>query len=108
MHDAARRAVDAVRGGGGPHFLELRTYRFRPHSMYDPDLYRDKAEIEMWKERDPIPAFIARAGIDQADVDTIEADASRELDDAVGFAEQGTDEPVDELTRWVTSEAGRT
>ena len=51
-----RRAVEAIRGGGGPRFLELRTYRFRAHSMYDPDRYRDKAEIERWKERDPIDA----------------------------------------------------
>ena len=54
-------AVDAVRAGGGPHFLELRTYRFRAHSMYDPELYRDKAEVERWKERDPIAALRARA-----------------------------------------------
>ena len=108
VHGTAKRAVDAVRGGGGPHFLELRTYRFRAHSMYDPDLYRDKAEIETWKERDPIPALIARSGIVQAHVDAIEAATSRELDDAVDFAEAGTDEPVAELTRWVTSEAGRT
>ena len=48
----ARRAPQ-VRGGGGPVFLELRTYRFRAHSMYDPDRYRDKAEIAAWRERDP-------------------------------------------------------
>ena len=108
VHDAAARAVAAVRGGAGPHFLELRTYRFRPHSMYDPDLYRDKAEIARWKERDPIPAFIERAGIAPADVDAIEDAARREIDDAVEFAERGTDEPVGDLTRWVTSEAGRT
>jgi TPP-dependent pyruvate/acetoin dehydrogenase alpha subunit len=76
--------------------------------MYDPDLYRDKAEIAKWKERDPIPALIARAGIEQADVDAIEASTGREIDDAVDFAERGTDEPVAELTRWVTSEPGRT
>ncbi len=57
---AARRAVEAVRAGGGPHFLECRTYRFRAHSMYDPDLYRDKAEIEHWKERDPLVVLEAR------------------------------------------------
>ena len=51
---AARRAAAAVRAGEGPHFLEMRTYRFRSHSMYDPDRYRDKAEIEQWKQRDPI------------------------------------------------------
>jgi pyruvate dehydrogenase E1 component alpha subunit len=104
----AARAVEAVRNGGGPHFLELRTYRFRPHSMYDPDLYRDKAEIAQWKERDPIPALIARAEITPAEVDAIEADAKVEIDDAVAFAEQGTDEPVESLTRFVTSELGRT
>jgi pyruvate dehydrogenase E1 component alpha subunit len=108
VRDAAARAVDSVRAGGGPHFLELRTYRFRAHSMYDPDLYRQKAEIAQWKERDPIPAFIARAGIEQSDVDTIEAGAQAEIDDAVEYAEQGTDEPVADLTRFVTNELGRT
>ena len=52
--DAARRAALAVSGGGGPCFLELRTYRFRAHSMYDPELYRNKEEVERWKEHDPI------------------------------------------------------
>ncbi len=47
-------AVDVVRGGGGPCFLELRTYRFRAHSMYDPELYRSKEEVAEWKTRDPI------------------------------------------------------
>ena len=60
VEEAAREAAGAVRAGGGPHFLELRTYRFRAHSMYDPDRYRDKAEIERWKERDPIPALTER------------------------------------------------
>ncbi len=57
---AARRAVEAIRAGGGPHFLECRTYRFRAHSMYDPELYRDKAEVEHWKERDPLIVLEAR------------------------------------------------
>ena len=51
---------DAVRAGGGPHFLEMRTYRFRAHSMYDPDRYRDKAEIERWRERDPSTLLLDR------------------------------------------------
>ena len=57
VEDAARAAALAVREGGGPVFLELRTYRFRAHSMYDPDLYRTKDEIERWKERDPVAAL---------------------------------------------------
>ncbi len=53
VEDAARRAVEEIRAGAGPHFLELRTYRFRAHSMYDPDRYRDKAEIESWRAARP-------------------------------------------------------
>ena len=62
VEEAARRAVDAVAAGAGPHFLELRTYRFRAHSMFDPELYRDKAEVERWMERDPIDTARARPG----------------------------------------------
>ena len=60
VEDATRRAATAVRAGGGPHFLEYRTYRFRAHSMYDPELYRDKKEVEVWKTRDPIPNLVER------------------------------------------------
>ena len=58
VEDATKRAAIAVRAGGGPHFLEYRTYRFRAHSMYDPELYRDKQEVEDWKKRDPIEQLI--------------------------------------------------
>lgn len=109
VEEAARRAVEAVRDGGGPHFLELRTYRFRAHSMYDPDRYRDKAEIERWKERDPIPALIAvlrDAGVlAEGDLDQLEGEVAAEIDDAVAFADAGTDEDVADLERYVTSEA---
>ena len=54
VEDAARKAAAEVRDGSRPCFLELRTYRFRAHSMYDPDLYRTKEEIERWKQHDPI------------------------------------------------------
>ena len=111
VEDAARRAVAEVRGGGGPVFLELRTYRFRAHSMYDPDRYRDKAEVEEWKQRDPIGLLRAEleAGglLEDDDVESIDADARAELDEAVAFAEAGSLEPVEELTRFVYSETGR-
>ncbi len=54
---AAAGAVSAIRAGSGPQLLELLTYRFRAHSMFDPELYRDKAEVERWKQRDPIGAL---------------------------------------------------
>ncbi|HEU4455220.1 MAG TPA: pyruvate dehydrogenase (acetyl-transferring) E1 component subunit alpha, partial [Longimicrobium sp.] len=94
VEDAARAAALAVREGGGPVFLELRTYRFRAHSMYDPDLYRTKDEVERWKERDPIAALtrvLAEAGeITDADVAAIEAQVAEEVEGAIAFAEAGT------------------
>ena len=59
-HDAARGACDLVRDGNGPVFVEFQTYRYRPHSMFDAELYRDKAEVEHWKTRGPIHTFSAR------------------------------------------------
>ncbi|MDQ4491505.1 pyruvate dehydrogenase (acetyl-transferring) E1 component subunit alpha [Sinomonas sp. ASV486] len=109
--DAAHRAVDAVRGGGGPYFLELRTYRFRAHSMFDPERYREKAEVAAWMKRDPIPQLrgaLADAGhLDDETWAQLASEVDDEVDDAVAFAEQGTLEPLEELTRFVYSE-GRT
>jgi pyruvate dehydrogenase E1 component alpha subunit len=105
--DAARRAVLQVRAGGGPAFLELRTYRFRAHSMFDPELYRDKREVEAWKERDPIRCFAAflegHGLLDAAALDALEQEVAREIQEAVAFAEAGSWEPVETLTRFVTS-----
>jgi pyruvate dehydrogenase E1 component alpha subunit len=107
---AARQAVLAVRAGAGPAFLELRTYRFRAHSMFDPELYRDKAEVERWKERDPIRALADRlrgeGTLDDAALAALERGVDEEIAAAVAFAEAGTLEPVSELTRFVTSDRG--
>ncbi|MEQ9330558.1 pyruvate dehydrogenase (acetyl-transferring) E1 component subunit alpha [Thalassobaculum sp.] len=105
---AARRASDAIRAGKGPYFLELRTYRFRPHSMFDPELYRDKDEVEDWKRRGPIVTFSGQlrdAGLlDDATLASIEAAVEREVDEAVAFAEASDWEPVGDLTRDVYTE----
>jgi pyruvate dehydrogenase E1 component alpha subunit len=105
---AASRAVESIRAGGGPHFLELRTYRFRAHSMFDPELYRDKDEVNQWKQRDPIETFRTRlesdATVDSEDFAAIEDEVSIEIDAAVAFAEAGTLEPIHDLTRFVYSE----
>jgi len=111
VEDASRRAVTAVRAGGGPYFLELRTYRFRAHSMYDPELYRDKQEVARWRERDPIATHAARlraeGRLDDAGLAAIEQEVASELAAAVAFAEAGTLEPEAELTRFVYSEGPR-
>ena len=108
VEQAARRAVAAVRAGAGPVFLELRTYRFRAHSMYDPDRYRDRAEIEAWKARDPIARLAgdlrAKGLLDDEGLARIEAAADAEIADAIEYAEAGHLEPVEELERFVYSE----
>ena len=100
----AARAVLAIRGGDGPVFLEAQTYRFRAHSMYDPDLYRDHAEVAEWKERhDPIELFAARLReqgmLDDATLEGLERDIAAELETAIAFAEASEPEPVESLTR---------
>jgi pyruvate dehydrogenase E1 component alpha subunit len=106
---AAREACAYVRSGEGPCFLELETYRFRAHSMFDAQLYRDKEEVERWKKRDPITTFERRLRehglLDERELESIETEVRREVDDAESFAEAGTWEPVEHLTRHVYTEA---
>ena len=106
--EAAHRAALAVRSGEGPCFLEFRTYRFRAHSMYDPQLYRDKREVEEWKKRDPITTFQNRLTtqgvLDDATMKRIEDEVASEIEKAVAFAEAGTWEPIEDLTRFAYSE----
>ncbi len=99
--DAASTAASRVRAGAGPEFLEFRTYRFRAHSMFDAELYRDKAEVESWKRRDPIRLLTDRLAdrVDAAGRAAIEAEVDEEIARAVAFAEAGTWEPIDQLTR---------
>lgn len=106
--EAAQRAVLAVRSGGGPHFLEFRTYRFRAHSMFDPQLYRDKQEIEAWKHRDPVATFQERMQaqglLSEEDLKQLEDTIAVEVAKTVEFAEAGAWEPIEQLTKHVYSE----
>jgi pyruvate dehydrogenase E1 component subunit alpha len=109
VEEAAHRQAEIVRSGAGPAFLELRTYRFRAHSMYDPELYRSKDEVAHWRERDPIELFANRLRedglLDDDTLAALENEVAAEVGAAVEFAEQGTPEPVEDLTRFVYSEA---
>jgi pyruvate dehydrogenase E1 component alpha subunit len=102
---ATRRAAAGVRGGEGPFLLELKTYRFRAHSMADPELYRAKQEVEEWRARDPIALLIARlreaGALGEPDLAAIESRVAAEVNEAVRFAEAGPWEPVEDLTRHV-------
>ncbi len=108
VESAARRAAEYVRSGEGPFFLEARTYRFRAHSAYDPELYRPKEEVERWKERDPIPALqraMSEAGLLRpGDLESIEAAAAKEIEEAMAFADAAPWEPVEDLLRDVSAE----
>lgn len=106
---AATDALEHVRGGRGPYLLECRTYRFRGHSMFDGELYRDKGEVEEWKKRDPIPGLAERLReqgmLSESDLAALETACEGEVQAAVDFAEAGTWEPVHDLTRFVHSES---
>ncbi len=98
-------AAESVRETGEPRFVELLTYRFRAHSMYDAELYRSKKEVEDWKKLDPIELLKDRALtaglITEGDIEKIEEDVAEEIEQAVEFAEQGEWESIDDLARHV-------
>ena len=100
---AVHNETELVRETSRPRFLELRTYRFRAHSMYDAELYRSKEEVEERKKDDPIQDFQRRlleeSRITQSEIDALEAAAAKEVADAIEFAEQGDWEPVEDITR---------
>ena len=107
VSEAARDAMDRVRRTQAPFFLELHTYRFRAHSMFDAELYRDKAEVERWKAHGPIHTFTGRlkaAGMmTEADFEAIDREAAAEVEAAVQFAEAGSWDPEADLLRDVTA-----
>lgn len=94
-------ALEDMRQAPGPYFLELRTYRFRAHSMYDSDRYRPKSEVASWKERDPIllyeQSLRARGLLDDAQALALQASVEQEVQEAVAFAHAGTLEPLEKL-----------
>jgi pyruvate dehydrogenase E1 component alpha subunit len=91
VRQAAEEAISYVRSGNGPFFLEIETYRFRGHSMGDPERYRKPEEVRKWQENDPIGIY-RRTLIDQgiaseAELDALEKKAEAETAAAVQFAE---------------------
>ncbi|GGS89124.1 pyruvate dehydrogenase E1 component subunit alpha [Streptomyces tanashiensis] len=106
VEKAARGAVESVRAGNGPHFLEMRTYRFRAHSMYDPDRYRSKGEIEEWKRHDPVTGLAdgmrASGLLDDAAMEALDHAVMEEIDRAVQTAEGAPEEAAEDLLLHVT------
>ncbi len=108
VEGAARRALKFIADTGKPYFLECRTYRFRAHSMFDAQLYRSKGEIEEWRQKGPILRFqnwLNESGLLHSDeVSKIIVEVDEEIAEAVDFAEAGTYEPEETLTRFVTAQ----
>jgi pyruvate dehydrogenase E1 component alpha subunit len=91
VHEVMSTVVAEVRAGSGPQFVEARTFRYQGHSVADPDQYRDREMIEEWKKRDAIQRLRTRL-LDQqqvaaADLDTLDADVERAMDEVMAFAE---------------------
>jgi pyruvate dehydrogenase E1 component alpha subunit len=104
---AAKNAVKKIKKEGVPVFLECLTYRFRGHSMFDAELYRDKKEVNEWKKKDPILNFQNELkkmkALEQIDIKDIEKEVSSIINEAVEFAQNGTLEPIEDLEKFVYS-----
>jgi pyruvate dehydrogenase E1 component alpha subunit len=91
VHEALLKAAAHIRAGNGPYFLEIKTYRYRGHSVSDPAKYRTKDELERYKQMDPIKVLeshiLDNGLIKQKELDKIEAAIKVEIDEAVEFAE---------------------
>lgn len=92
VHEAVKRAADRARAGEGPTFLEFKTYRFRGHSMSDPQKYRTKEEVEQWKSRDPLEMvrdrILTNGVATEAELDAIDAKVKEVVEASVKFAEE--------------------
>lgn len=101
VRKASQEAIDAVRSGEGPYFLELVTYRFRGHSMGDPERYRQSDEVKTWQENDPIGIYrrylIEHENIAEDELDSIDTQVDQEVQEAVQTAEADPEPPPEAL-----------
>ncbi len=101
VHETTTEAVNRVRSGGGPVFIEAMTYRFRGHSMADPMSYRDRAEVDEWRSRDPISIFkdsmMAEGLITEEETARIDQEVDTVVQEAVEFALQSDDPPLESM-----------
>jgi len=101
VRQAAEKAIETVRTGDGPFFLEAVTYRFRGHSMGDPERYRQAEEVKHWQEEDPIGVYrkylISEKIAAEDELDELEASVEEEVQEAVQFAENSPEPAPEEL-----------
>jgi len=101
VHDAAKEAIDFVRKNSQPYLLEVTTYRYRGHSMGDPERYRKQEEVKKWQENDPIGIFrknlLEKKTVSAKTLDEIEAQVEEEINKAVEFAETSPEPAMEDL-----------
>jgi pyruvate dehydrogenase E1 component alpha subunit len=99
---SVQQAVSEIRLGNGPMFIECLTYRFRAHSMFDAELYRDKAEVDEWKKKDPL--ILLHQRWKDININKYETEITDIIDEAVTFAENGTLESIEDLEKFLYSD----
>ena len=108
VREDVARVLEKIRKEGGPYLLEIMTYRYRGHSMGDPERYREKDEVKKWEEEDPIGIFrkyLMEEGIaTEAELDEQDAEAERIVQEAVDFAENSPEPDDDALFEHIYAE----
>jgi TPP-dependent pyruvate/acetoin dehydrogenase alpha subunit len=108
VHDAAKKAVDRARAGGGPTLLELSTYRYMGHSRGDPGNYRRREELEAWRRRDPLQLFrqslVGEYKMEEEDLVVLEERCQEEVEAAVRSAQEAPAPAAEEVGRHVFAE----
>ena len=94
-YEVLSEAIETVRKDRRPVLVEAETYRFRGHSMADPEEYRDKEQVKEWRKRDPIPGYAKRLDLSEDDLEQLDEAAVARIDEAVEFAD-GADFPPPE------------
>lgn len=103
VHEAVARAVKRAREKGGPTLLEMKTYRYKGHSMSDPQKYRSKEEVEEYKQKDPVDRaqqmLITNFGVSEQEIEAINERVRQQVEESVQFAEESPWPSDDELLK---------
>lgn len=101
VHQAAQEVLEQIRSGSGPYLMEIVTYRYRGHSMGDPERYRKQEEVKRWEENDPIGIYrkylISNQIFEESQLDELDQKAESEVKEAVRFAEESPEPPAEAL-----------
>lgn len=110
VREAALRLLAEIRSGSGPQFLEVTTYRFRGHSMGDPERYRKQDEVRRWEEHDPIGVYrtylVEHQITSQEELDGLDQEVQKAVQGAVKFAEASPEPGAEELFTNIYVEKG--